>query len=298
MKQLSILLAMCMVIFATSCNDDEEKLETYISFYQNYTVTDTEGNANIFPETIFYYEIDLIEGEVDITLNNVKFSPKMSDEITMEINDIRISASNSGGYKFKGSNIVPEVNDEDVPAYTITSISGEIFPLNNANGFGCSLTFVVNNQYTVNAYSSPMLFERNSSTIVQQTIYSDNIFAFDNAYFVVSIDEVKSTAQIQLYNIKFAEKMHMALNLSFNDIPVTVTSNGIELSCESFIPAMNNKEQTPMNNYPITNLKGVISKDCLQLDFNCTITAEGSSVEGQSYMVKNTAHLIPQDKAN
>lgn len=288
---------MCVAVFTTSCKDEEDSFETFIAFSQSYTVVDSQGSANLFPEILVNYEIDLMESEVDITLNNVQFSPKMPVKITMEINDIRLTTSNSGSYKFKGSNIVPEVNDEDVPAYTITSISGEIFPLYYANGFGCCLTFVVNNQYTVNAYSSPMLFERNSTTTVIQNLHDSYVFAYDKYYSVVNIDEEKSTAQIQLYNIKFAEKMPMALNLIFKDIPVTVSSNGIEFSCESFIPVMNNKEQTPMNNYPITNLKGLISKDCLQLDYNCTITAEGSSVEGQSYKVNSTAYLIPQDNA-
>lgn len=288
MKHLSILLAMCVAVFATSCDPDtEDSFETNIAFSQHYTVVDTEGQSNLFPEITVNYELDLIEGDVDILLYKVQFSPYMP-QINMEINDLRLTGTNTG-YKFSGRNIVPEVNDKEVPEYTITSISGEIYTLYNANGWGCKLTFVVNNKYTVNAYSSPMLFERNSSTSVMKNLYDDYVFLHDKAYYVIDFDAEKTTAEIDIYNITFATGMP-AMNITLKDIPVKATPNGIEISYENeLIPSLNNKEQTPVSDFPISNLYGTIIGDKLQLDFNCTYKAMN-----QTYIVSSTAYLLPQ----
>lgn len=288
MKHLSILLAMCVAVFATSCDlDTEDSFETNIAFSQHYTVVDSEGQSNLFPEITVNYELDLTEGDVDILLYKVQFSPYMP-QINMEINDLRLTGTNTG-YKFSGKNIVPEVNDKEVPEYTITSISGEIYTLYNANGWGCKLTFVVNNKYTVNAYSSPMLFEQNSFTSVTKSPLDSDLFTYDKALYVIDFDAEKTTAEIDIYNITFATGMP-AMNITLKDIPVKATPNGIEISYENeLIPSLNNKEQTPVSDFPITNLYGTIIGDKLQLDFDCTYKAMI-----QTYHVSSTVYLLPQ----
>lgn len=297
MKHLSILLALCMAIFATSCDNDDDKLETTIAFSQCYTVSDPNGDTNLFPEIVTSYVLDLTNGKMSITLNNVQFSPQMPVKITMEITGISLTAT-STGYKFSGSNIIPKVGNEDKPEYTITNISGEISALYNANGNACRASFVVNNIYTVNLYSTPMIFERNSSTSVFKNFYDSYMFSYNEAFYVMNLDSEKSTAELYLYNIKFHQMMPNALNLIFKDIPVTITSSGIELNCDEVTAVMNNSEQTPMVDYPITELSGWITNDELILNYKCTITAQSSSVAGSTYSVRSSAYLFPQTDNN
>ena len=85
-----------------------------------------------------------------------------------------------------------------------------------------------------------------------------------------------------------------AMNMIFKDIPVTFNSTGYQLNCESLIPCLNNSGATPMEDYPITNLSGSVTNGKLNLQFDCSINASGSSVEGITYHVTTSASNLPK----
>lgn len=290
MKHLSILLAMCMAIFATSCDDNEEVVTT-VPFQQIYSVSGSTGYTTLFPETTFTYEIESSESEIDLTISGITFHPNMRP-ITMEINDVPFS-STSKGFMISGSNIIPEVGDKDMPEYTITSITGQISSSLNASGDICKLSFTINNEFIVNAYSTPLIFEHNSQALVSGDPMSNSVFNYNEAFYAVSFNTDTNTAQIELYNVKFHKNMPVALNLIFKDIPFSTTSNGFEMASESITAVMNNSEQTPMTDYPISNMTATIINDKLELNFDCVILAPGSSVGGITYTVSSSAGLLP-----
>lgn len=299
MKQLSFLLALCLTIIATSCDSDSENFEQIMTLDQLYTVTGPDSKTTAYLATQYTYKINHSKGTADIIVKNVRFSPMMPPT-TMEFKNLSISYPNSHLsstlIKIAGSDIIPEVQNtetgktEPMEGYTISSISGYIIPSQTSGPNSATLTFTINGVFTVKAYSIPDLYQFESITSVTGP---GNPFSFNNAHYSISINSGQNTAHIYLYNTKFAERMP-AMNMIFKNVPVTFNSTGYQLNCESLFPCLNNSGATPMEDYPITNLSGSVTNGKLNLQFDCSINASGSSVEGITYHVTTSASNLPK----
>ena len=302
MKQLSILLALCLTIIATSCdssNSDSENFEQIMTFDQITTVTGADGITTMYPTTQYTYKINHSSGKADITIKDARFN-SMMPAITMILKNVPISFPpshlSSTITKIDGKNIIPEVlnkatgQTEPMHEYTISSISGYITPPPTAGTNSATLTYTINGAFQVNAYTASTLYQFESMTNV--TSHS-NTFSFDNGYYAINLNPEKFVAHIYLYNTKFTEKMP-AMNMIFKQVPVKFNSTGFTLNCKSLIPCLNNSGATPMEDYPITNLSGSVTNGKLNLQFDCSINASGSSVEGITYHVTTSASNLPK----
>lgn len=295
MKHLSILLTFFMAVAFVSCDDsDDNTLTTTTSVYQIYTVTAADGSTLTFPASNFVYEVDYNEGEIDITLNNVKFSPRMP-EITMEINDIPFTYTESG-IKMNATNLIPEVGDEPMPNYTISTFSGRIATSELTESSKCKISFVVGGGFTVTAYPTPLVYEFESNTIVNNTaINSVDQFTSDDSSYVLKLDAANSTADLYIYDAKFAERMP-AMNMVFKNIPFTANNSGFTMSSEALTPSIigSTGSETPAPNYTISNLSINVDGDRLATNFTCTITDQNNSAIGE-YIVSAAANMFPSE---
>lgn len=307
MKQLSFLLALCLCVFAASCDSsdkdgdkDSDKFEVTMTFNQTNAVTGPDRQTTAYPTSKYTYKIDYNKAKVDITVEKVRFS-SMMPAITMELKNVPIKfplsyLSSSYFTKIEGKDIIPEIpntetgESEPMEGYTISSISGYIIPSPVIKTNSATLTFVINGVFIVNAYPDTSIYEFERTTSVTGP---GNPFSYDYAYYAINLNSEQNAAHLYLYNTKFAEKMP-AMNMIFKNIPVTFNSTGYQLNCESLIPCLNNSGATPMEDYPITNLSGSVTNGKLNLQFDCSINASGSSVEGITYHVTTSASNLPK----
>lgn len=295
MKQLSILLALCIAIFSSSCdNSNDGEITTTSSVNQIYTVTMPNGSTLTFPECNLLYEVDYVAGKMDITINNVKFSPKMP-EITMKVNDISF-INDKNGTKISATNIIPEVGENDMPEYTISSITGRITSSAFTGANKHQITLTLESGIVITFHPSPLVFEYESKTSVNpHTSSTSNQFESTTSTYALKFDANNSTADLYIYGAKFAKKMP-AMNMVFKNIPFTASKTGFTMSIESLTPSIIGKtgSETPAPNYNISNLSIKVDGNRFNTGFTCTITDQNNSAIG-GYIVLAYANLFPSE---
>lgn len=295
MKYLSILLALSIAIFATSCdNSNDGEFTSTSSVNQIYTVTSTNGSTLTFPTCNVMYEADYVAGKMDITLNNVKFSPRMP-EITMKIKDVPFTNSENG-IKISATNIIPEVAESPVPEYTISSLSGRIVTSDFTGGSKSKISLALENGTTITFYPSPLIFEYESSTKVNHhSSNTEDQYSSDKMCYVLEFSSTAETANLFIYDAKFAEGMP-AMTLAFKNLPFTASNTGFTMSAENLTPSIVGKtgSETPAPNYMISGLNIKVDGNRLSTDFTCTITDKDNSAIG-SYFVLANAEMYPSE---
>ena len=125
MKHLKFLAFIALAIFMASCDDENtEKFNEKFTLKQSNKVTNlSKGSSSVYAAE-YTYDIDYVDGTMDITASGVKFSPFMP-AITFVINDVEFTYSDKG-ININASSIVPEVNGEAMAQYTFTKITGQI----------------------------------------------------------------------------------------------------------------------------------------------------------------------------
>lgn len=287
MKKLFYLAALAIAFFTASCSNDEDDNKFIEEFGLNQMYTVTMGNnSSVYPATRFTYKLNYSAATADITIKDVKFSPKMP-EITMEIKNIPFS-NTATGIKISANNLVPEVGGNPMPEYTITSLNCRLTDSAITNFSTSMLSFVVNNAIAITAYPVPVTFEYDSKTTVNIAYSSSTLddFIFNKTSYAVYLNTENNLAQLYIYNAKFAEKMP-AMNMIFPNIPFTATASGFELNCSQLIPTLNNAEKTPVENQAIHELTASISNGKLSLHFLCN-----------SYVVDSEAYMFASEKMN
>ena len=88
MKHLKFLAFIALAIFMASCDDENtEKFNEKFTLKQSNKVTNlSKGSSSVYAAE-YTYDIDYVDGTMDITASGVKFSPFMP-AITFVINDV------------------------------------------------------------------------------------------------------------------------------------------------------------------------------------------------------------------
>lgn len=296
MKHLKFLAFIALAIFMASCDDENtEKFNEKFTLKQSNKVTNlSKGSSSVYAAE-YTYDIDYVDGTMDITASGVKFSPFMP-AITFVINDVEFTYSDKG-ININASSIVPEVNGEAMAQYTFTKITGQITTKEEPTENVAFVEFILNNQYSIVAYPTPLIFDQESQVIVEQSSNDSYKYVNEETTCKIIVNEETSTADIYVNKAQFAIKMP-AMNMLFKDVAITATENGFTLSNDSLTPFIigDTGAETPMPNYPITELQGTINDDVLQLKFVCSINAQGSSVAGISYKVSANSCLFSVEK--
>lgn len=294
MKNLSFMLLLALSCILVSCNDcDENKYTASYKFSHNYTVTAANGSTAFYDGASFTYEIDYYESEVDIIAENVRFSPMMP-AITMEIDDVPCTVYANGGISLKGSNIIPEVGDKDMPEYTITTLNGRIEPTADGESKQALLSFSVNGAFNINVYPSPMRFEYNCNTVVSSPASSSTSsqFTSEKTSYIVYLDKETSTATIKILNAQFAQMMP-AMDILLKNIPFTSNANGFTISAEDITPNLADSAQTPFPSYPIQHFEATITDGTISVNFNCNPEALSSL-----FIVNSSANMLPSSASS
>ncbi len=297
MKHLSLLVTLCIILFATSCSDnDDNKFTETLSINQVYTVTAANGNITAFPASNFKYEIDYSKGLMDITLNNVRFSPKMP-EITMELNDIPFTYTQNG-MKINTQNIIPVVGNEPMESYAISTLTGRIVKSEFPKGSNNKISFNLVNGFTITAYPTPLIYEYNSLTSVSSNPNNTDSYINNSSTFKLVFDTSTSTASFYIDKASFAENMPK-MNMVFKEIPFTANNSGFSLNAESLIPSIIGSTgiETQAPNYIISNINIKVVGDRINASFTCTITDKNNSAIGE-YIVSASADMFPTELFN
>ena len=168
MKHLKFLAFIALAIFMASCDDENtEKFNEKFTLKQSNKVTNlSKGSSSVYAAE-YTYDIDYVDGTMDITASGVKFSPFMP-AITFVINDVEFTYSDKG-ININASSIVPEVNGEAMAQYTFTKITGQITTKEEPTENVAFVEFILNNQYSIVAYPAPLVFDQESQVIVEQS---------------------------------------------------------------------------------------------------------------------------------
>ena len=294
MKKLFNLIALSIVLFCTSCLESENLFEQKLGVNQFYIVSGGNRPAYAHQARMFTYNLDYNTVKADITMDSVRFSPMMP-AITMELKDLPFVASQSGT-RISGVNLVPEVDGNPMPDYTLTYFNARLATSSITNMTSSVVAFTVNNSINVSAFPIPTTFEHNSQTYVNNPISSDSNsdYTFDTAKYAIYVNTNTGLAQLCLFNVKFADKMP-ALNMIFPDLEFKPTNSGFNISKNEFIPCLNNVERTPAPNYPISQFNASVVDGRVVISFICSVKQDEHDTVPVVYNVNSTAYMFASE---
>ena len=292
MKKLFHLIALSIVFFCTSCLESENLFEQKLGVNQFYIVSGGNRPAYAHQARMFTYRLDYNTVKADITMDSVRFSPMMP-AITMDLKGLPFISSKSGT-RMSGVNLVPEVDGNPMPEYTLTYFNARLATSSITNMASSVVSFTVNNSINVSAFPIPTTFEHNSQTYVHNGISSDSDYTFDTAKYAVYVNTSTGLAQLCLFNVKFAEKMP-ALNMIFPDLEFKATNSGFNISKDEFIPCLNNAERTPVANYPISQFNASVVDGRVVISFICSVKQDEHDPVPVVYNVNSTAYMFASE---
>ncbi len=296
MKNLFSLFTLAILLLLTSCGNDEVKSTRSFTSNMVNTVVSTGGAVQAF-DGQYMFEIDNVKNTMDITAKGVKFSPNMP-AVTFVLKNVPFTLDNKG-YNLNAQNIVPEVDGTAMAQYTITQLTGRMFPQTTVDqttfADQVSLSYTLTSGTKINAATQSMSFLFNTTTTVNMgpTSYTNQ-----TSLYTLNINASSSKASLIIVGAKFADKMP-AMNMAFTDMTLTPTATGFKVEKASLVPNIlgNDGSLTPFPSYTITNLVATVVNNKLTLTFTCTITATGSTVAG-SFNVSASATLFPTSSVN
>ena len=297
MKLLSpIILSLFLALFLISCEgENTEKFNEKFTLKQTNKITDSNNLASYIFSGEYIYDIDYVKSKMNITAKNVRFNPNTQISATFDLKNIKFTYSDNG-INFSATDIIPEMEGDKMEQYSISKLSGRIItkelsteniPLLKMELMGSVIT----------AYPAPMTFDNNCSTIVIKGTDDTHPYVQNKSSFQIKINEEKSTADIYIYNARFNNDM-TEMNMIFKNIEIKSTKDGFSFQKDSLTPNIidYSEVQTPIDNYLITNVDGIINGDKLELSFNCTINSQSNSQEESTFLVSAFGNILPETK--
>ncbi len=96
---------------------------------------------------------------------------------------------------------------------------------------------------------------------------TDNAFVLEDVEVKFTPNEGKTTADIEMMQVKFAEGMPMRLNMVMSGVALTSADNKYNISGDDIIPTAMNGQQFPQ--YTITDLTGTVDAQGLEFEMTC-----------------------------
>lgn len=281
MKFLKIILALVMFAsVATSCSNDDAPSAHDNYMEQNYTgcfqyIYKKSLNTGVISSGTTYKFRWRGDFTADVYIKNAKFSAGMPSGIDITFEGLKWS-NIDGVKRISATDVVPNAvtmngTAVDASKYVIDALNIDILErrlmdeqLNYIPIINMSIT--MGDVEVITVQRQKVYF---GSTGVVNSAESTN-FTSKTPYYAVTLDANTMTANIDVYNAKFAEKMP-AMNMKFSGIPFNVSNLGYTLACEELIPTIKESGvDVPYPNYKITNLSGdALFATGLNLQFNC-----------------------------
>ena len=127
MKLLKLFMIAAIAMFAVACEkntdeDDPIKIEngTYIG-----TLSVDQNNGSFYTQENVSIVLELDKSSATIKMQQVSFSSGMPVKLDMTIPNV-VTASQTEGLSLSGNNIIPLAMGGEFPAYTITSLTGNV----------------------------------------------------------------------------------------------------------------------------------------------------------------------------
>lgn len=267
MKNLKTLFLFFAVALAlTACDSDDSnyaaswKYECYDNL--NYVLNVGSGQGSVYTGASYAIEF-FSDGKAKVVAKNVQFAPGMP-EIEMTLDGLTWSQTSNSFMTINATDVIPVVYGEEMPEYMINQLTVGVLDRSaqgDATVFDISYS-VLGGSFKVVAL--PKQVKYYGTTNVRNIASGTEFFTVD-PYYVLSFSE-NLTANVDIYGAKFAQNMP-AQNMSFKNIPVTVTSNGCVLSVGDLVPEIGD---VPYPNYPVTNFNAIVNfSSGVDLDFNC-----------------------------
>ncbi|MCM1163746.1 MAG: hypothetical protein NC339_05805 [Muribaculaceae bacterium] len=236
LKYLS-LIAMTALLTTSCLSDDKENSQKVMLTY---------GGDQCFNRVV-----DLETGD-EIISGNPSYQmtfEQLNATLDLEMSNIQLSSSYFGmsfkfptlNYKYDFETAYYYVDAKDlVPtnvgsSYVFSNFSFKMVPTRIVDQRNCPLylfDYTVNNKYHIVTYPVTTILVGESVAEVYEGVYpSGQTYQNENtdAFVAITIEPIKKTARITLYNARFEYNM-LTRNIVIKDMPVTFTDSGLTLS--------------------------------------------------------------------
>lgn len=259
MKVLKQLLMIAILAIATtSCDDPEGSGAAYEYSYSecfNYVSNKQSGKGSVFDDVKYIIKFDMPSYDASVKIMGAKFNERMP-AIDFELSGLKWSNNANGVLTISANNVVPVVNGQAMPEYTINQFKVEVYDryvvidgqLKALPVF--VIQYTIAEMFDVTVVPEEVLYVASTGVldVEQGAPYYNN-----DVLYWVEFDAETMTADIEIDGAKFAEGMPALNDMEFNDIPLTLYPGGYSLAADALIPTI---MDVPYPNYAITNLSG------------------------------------------
>lgn len=259
---LSVVAVSALMTAVSSCSDNDTEDRYNLPNYPSFAVvTDLTTGTNVIDKDIrTQLSVESYDGTLSLEVSGVDIESGRQ-QLSFSTGDQSATIAKDGCMSFK-------MNDLQSNAGDISQLQCQFYPRFTASGGSLPFLnagFVVDNRYKVRIVDNACVWfgETNVMTTGDPTPYISR-----EPQYVVRFDTQKGTADLYVYNARFAAAMPQAFNMIFPDIPFTITQDGYALSSARLVPRIGD---TPYEKYVITdlNVSGNFLSNQLSVSFTC-----------------------------
>ncbi|MCM1293824.1 MAG: hypothetical protein NC230_09655 [Bacteroides sp.] len=231
----STLLAFVAIFAMTSCNSDDPKQTVQYGFSNDFSyVTDLNaGTTQSLEGAQYIMDFDLVNGTVNIDVTNLR--------LTLGGTPIRLKLENVAYTQNAqtGAVVVNVPNAVSIIGGTTHNLSN--FKLSQSTAYIAALgqtaihytaSFTVDNQYSVTAVQQAVFLP---GTTTYTSPAGEPLSQSNRSYYSYVLNREKSTATVTAYALELNSKYYT--QLTFEDLPYTVSSTGISINFQGEITA-------------------------------------------------------------
>lgn len=255
MKFTRLLLTAAVAMAMTSCSSDEptEKFTVEYPASGNFIYSlDTATGSSTVSEGCYVKLEFMTDYKVNIKVTNMLYNG--TDRISFELENQTWSINYSTGAREVNVASVSALGSQGayrpVPVKNLKivnldrAIDGNYQP-------SLSMTMTVDDTYDVRIVPTTLFDFGTSEVVTRQTAAT---YTTDDTYYAVALDRSKMTADIVIFNAKFATNMPTQTQITIPGVPFTIDQDGYSFAAAEVIP--NQYNGSPKPEFVITDISG------------------------------------------
>lgn len=273
-KLLSFMAIGCLCLGAVSCSNDPESITTMSIRVSNYIVPDNLAEeVSVQHDCTYNFRYDNIKGAVTVSTTDLSLNGSDVGFTSNEMPFVRYSYQGGWSLDFaKGSARLSN-------GMELTGLYGYVTSMvNYMSPVGDPFTNLTPNpmvvaqyhvgDFTVHTFSPNSYFTGKTTTDFQRAGQEGiNEFSTTDAVYRVNFAKDMKTANVVIYNIKFAEAAPALKAVILKDLPVNLTRDGYIISGKDIVPEMQEGTQaTPYPERTFTSFNIKSSADLTKID--------------------------------
>lgn len=270
MKLIQILPLAALALSLTACVDDDKNVQEVNCIWPegnvtNVTfVTDPDGIDHVYEASTLNFNYRLDKGEVQISAMSIPLTETRKVNFVLPVT--KYSTTQYGAFMMTIPNAMTGNN------INLSSFSA-----------GTVIRYLTGSMRMVNYYYATMNIDDYKVSVIQtaNSYYGEtkvnyvtgnpDTYTGLDTYYDMQIDAKKMTAEINIYNAKFASNMPVQTRITLKDVPITLSHKGIHFQADEIIPLQTNGAPKP--EFAITQLSGDAGQGTgLQLSFRVADT--------------------------